>query len=559
MPIIPFRQLGALGVNTDTDPFSLPDPRQWTTAQNARFRDGSVWRGPRFRKTGEVAGTAPQGVIGYGLPAGNGFEYLITFKDGRVVRWNQRGNTGGLGTSKELTPAYWTGHNYDEPGTWAETNAVVYFNRPDRALWYMRKGGKGFQKVEGWKKSWRCKSIRTMNGQVIAIGLQKDGKELPSAILNSDYTNYNTPAMIWEADTTNSASSNLLADLPGPLVDGWPMQDRMFLYGTHQTWVMEPTYDNFVYRYRRLFGANSGVISQNCVVDVSSNHFVFGPESIWTHNGLSNQDIVDGVVRRKIYDYLVPEEKHKFFVVYIQERNEVMFCYVSRDPDCHFKIPDDPNIPAPGCNRAAVLNLKDLKWSFDDLPFVLGAATVSANTGKRYEEFTPPETYDAMGAATYASFTDHTKPSPLFITSGMVPAPQNPPVALPNSFEITVTDSPAGLSAGDVTIPTITRWNAEEPREVQYDTALFLARVVAPASTGVRLVSIRPPYAMPLHFTEGDPAVGGYALAVSSEEDNGIVEVPFTVADDQGRTSDAVAWFTIAAPDYPPPIPGDHN
>ncbi|MFK5596827.1 hypothetical protein ACFZ8E_07460 [Methylobacterium sp. HMF5984] len=426
MAIVPFRQLGQFGVNTDSDPFSFQDPRQWTTANNVRFRDGSIWRGPRFRKAGTIAENEPQSVIGYGLPSG-GYEYLITFKSGKVFRWSQRGNTGEEGIKADLTPVSWVNHDYDEPGTWAETNSVVYFNRPDRKLWSMRKGGKGFAVVDGWGKYWRCKAVRALNGQVIAIGVQKDGRDYPTMVLNSDYTTYNTSADIWNADTTNSAASNVLADMPSALVDGWPMQDRMFLYGTRSTWVMEPSFDNFVFRYRRVFESDSGVISQNCVQDVSSTHYVFGPESIWMHNGLSRQDIVDGVIRRKIYDYIVMAEKAKFYTVYIQERNEIMFCFVSSDPECAFQVPTDPDVPAPGCNRAAVLNLKTNQWSFDDLPFVLGAAFVSAHTGKRYEEFTDADTYTSSAPHTYAYYTDRTKPSPLFVARAQVAAPPPPP------------------------------------------------------------------------------------------------------------------------------------
>jgi hypothetical protein len=439
MTVTPFRLLGAFGVNTDSDPYSFQDPRQWTTAINVRFRDGAVWRGPRFRKAGTVAGNNPQSVIGYGLPTG-GYEYLVTFSDGKVVRWTQRGNQGEPGLQRDLTPAYWTGHNYLEPGTWAETNAVIYFNRPDRALWSMKKGGKGFAPVAGWNKSWRATSIRALNGMVIAIGLQKDGRDYPTMVLNSDYTTYNTSADIWMADTTNSASSNVLADIPSGLVDGWPMQDRMFLYGNKSTWVMEPTYDNFVFRYRRVFEADSGVISQNCVYDVTSSHYVFGPETIWMHNGLSRQDLVDGVVRRDIYDHLVAAEAHKFFVVYIAERNEIMFCHVSNHPDCKFKLPTDADVPAPGCNRAAVLNLKEMKWSFDDLPFVLGAATVSAHTGKRWEEFGPDETWD-KDSHTWAYYTDQSRPSPLFIARALVPPVQTPIQAINDTFTLNVGSS----------------------------------------------------------------------------------------------------------------------
>ncbi|KQT82417.1 hypothetical protein ASG59_18670 [Methylobacterium sp. Leaf466] len=343
----------------------------------------------------------------------------------------------------------------------------------------MRKGGKGFEPVKGWDRTWRAKSIRALNGQVIAIGIQRDGRDYPTMVLNSDYTTYNNPADIWIADTDNSASSNVLADLPSALVDGWPMQDRMFLYGTKSTWTMEPTYDNAVFRYRRVFESDSGVISQNCVIDVSSNHFVFGPESIWTHNGLARQDIVDGTVRRDIYDHLVMDEKAKFFVVYIAERNEIMFCHVSTHPDCKFKLPEG-DVPAPGCNRAAVFNLKEGKWSFDDLPFVLGAAVVSASTGKRWEEFASTETW-ALEPHSWQYYTDRSRPSPLFIARSQVPPAPEPDPELE-------TPDPVQANDDEISIEVLSA-----PVDVEFADFAASTFLDNDTGTGIRIASITQP------------------------------------------------------------------
>lgn len=436
MSIIPLRGIGNFGLNTDTDPFSFSDPRYWTSAINCRFRDGAIWSGPKFRQAGLATNVDPRIVIGYGLNSG-GYEFLLATTNGSVFRWQQLGNDGGEGLQRNLTPDYWLGHDYTEPYTWTDCNSVIYLNRPDHPLWYMPKGGKGFNKVPGWGERWRCKAIRALQGQIIAIGVQKDGNDYPTMVLSSDYTTYFTPATVWTADTTNSASSNVLAEMPSALIDGCSMSERMFLYGTTATWVMEPSYDAFVYRYRGVFANNAGVISQNCIASVGGSHYVFGPTAIWTHDGQQMKDIVDGVIRRKIYDHLILDAKNLFFTFYNEPWNEIMFCFASRDPECKFQFRNDPNNPPQACNYAAVYNLKNQTWAFQDLPFVAGAAYVSTRVGTTWNQL---GSWPSLAGTTWYAMGDHTPPSPQFVTRG---------VDLPIVKPIAAVDDNIDLSIGE--------------------------------------------------------------------------------------------------------------
>lgn len=453
MPIVPFRQLGQLGVNSDTDPYSFADPRQWTTAINCSFRDGQVCRAQRFRVSGTATGADPRQAIGYGLNSG-GYEYLLPTTIGSIFRWVQHKHDGGEGVQQNVTPDYWLGNNSDAVYTWAETNSVIYVNRADHALWAMRKGGLAFEKVSGWGPSWRCAAIRTLSGQMVAVGVQKDGRDYPTMVLTSDYTTYNSIAAIWVADTTNSASSNVIADMQSKLIDGCAMQDRMFLYGDRSCWVMEPTYDNFVYRYRAVFGTNAGIVSQNCCVEVDGMHYVFGPNSIWKHNGVSKTDIVDGIVRRKIYDNLVLDSRHLFFAFYIEERNEIMFAFVSTDPEAKFVTSTDPNNRPYACNYAAVFNLKSETWSFRDLPMVVGAAFASAHIGETYEE-AGGASYTSLGSNSYDFYADKTRATPLFVTRGIDVPIVKPIAAVDDSFDLSIAKYAANVAPdpGTVTGP----------------------------------------------------------------------------------------------------------
>lgn len=401
MPIVPLRDLGKIGVSTDQDPFNLP-PTAFTMACNARFEDNAISRGPVFRKAGPLTTNGyPRHVVSY--IQGSGYPtVLVANDDGTVLDWSASGLTSSTESSR--TASGWTASSYSQPYTSTVLNNIVYLNRPDRVPWYMTTGGTQFTSLSNWDSTWRCNSLRSLSGVLVAINVTKGATNYPTMIKTSDYTTYGSVPGSWVASTTNSATENVLTDLQEPLIDGWALKDRMILYSANETWLMEPRYDNLMFNYRRIW-RDRGVISQNCVIEHDSIHYVFGTNDIWVHDGFQPQSIAAGITRDFIYDNMVKTQANQFFVSHNPRNTEIMFCYLSSDPYCAFPV--SATLGYPGCNRAAVYNYRVKTWYFYDLPYVTATGFGPPVGGLTYTGASGT-TFDSIAGA-YSSFSDATK------------------------------------------------------------------------------------------------------------------------------------------------------
>jgi hypothetical protein len=405
--LYPVRDLGSNGVFADIDPYATPI-RQFTFASNARFENKKITRAPVFLKSGPlVSAAAPRGVVAYQQLTG-AWKFHVASYDGRVFDWV----SGGIGSSSvetDISPTGYTPSNYSAPFTSCILNDVVYINRPDRVPWFKTVNGSQFATLPnvgglGWNPEWRCKSLREIAGVLVAINITKNGVAYPTMVKTSDYMLFGTPPGQWTATTTNSATENVIADLHEPLVDGFPLRDRLVLYSQRETWMMEPRYDNVMFNYRRLF-SERGVISQNCVVDVDNIHYVFGPTDIWMHDGFSPKSIAAGRVRDFIYGNMVTDSHELFFVQHNARLNEIMFCYLSTDQHCRFPV--GGNYGYPGCNRAAVYNYRADTWYFYDLPYITDAGIGIPFADTAYSSLSSLS-YEDIGVTSYSSFSSLT-------------------------------------------------------------------------------------------------------------------------------------------------------
>lgn len=371
MAILPIRQLGDIGIIKDIDPFDIP-ANSFSSGVNVRFSNGSIQRGPVCRTVKDLPSDAS---FVDGLTPLSGLDYIVYgLTNGRLYR------LAGA-TVEEITASGWTNNPITKQ--WTSTNLadVYYTNREDRVPWYMGRGGSTMAALPGWNSGWRCNSLRTFNGQLIALGLTEGASEYPTTIRWSDFTVSGSPPASWTPLTTNSAGRNTLADMVNPIIDGYPLRSSFIIYSRDETWAMEPSLDNNVYNFRRLF-YNTGVINVNCVVEYNGMHYVFGFDDIFMHDGVNKKSIAEGRVRQYIYQTMNKRFIDKFFVVHNRSLNEIMFCYVSGDENAYW--------PSTGeaCNRAAVYNYVSDTWTFYDLPLTLAAGVSNIETSLIWNDAT---------------------------------------------------------------------------------------------------------------------------------------------------------------------------
>ena len=155
---------------------------------------------------------------------------------------------------------------------------------------------------------------------------------------------------------------------------------------------MEFVGGTFLFNFRKLF-TDSGLINQNCVVEVEGKHFCFDNADIYVHDGTTRKSICDERVKNFIFQGLNALKKNRCFVHHDPNLNEIYFCYVSGDELVGF-----PN--AERCNRAAVYNYRKDTWSFVDLPNVSSATVMNLNTVETYAGSTGLP-YDTTGGSYY--------------------------------------------------------------------------------------------------------------------------------------------------------------
>jgi len=403
VPLVPIRDLGTDGVNTDVDPYSSP-VKLFSMATGCRFEDKKISRAPLFLNSGTlVTAASPQWATAFETTAGS-WNYLIVTTLGNVVSWTS-GGPGNASVESDISIAGYAPSSYTTPVTTAILSDVVYINRNDRVPWYMAKSGSQFAALPnaggtGWDSTWRCQAIREAGGVLVAIGMQESGINYPTKVRSCDYMAFGVAAQTWAPASNNSATYNVLADCQEPLVDGWPMRDKLVLYCNHETWMMEPRYDQLMWNYRRIFNG-WGVISQNCVAEVNNVHYVFGPTDIWTHDGFNMHSLAAGRVRDFVYNNMVSNKSNLFFVQNNPRCNELMFCYLSTDPYCAFPV--GGTVGYPGCNRAVVYNYRAGTFYFYDLPYVTSGSIGVSYSGITYAG-EGANTYASMGLSTYGSF-----------------------------------------------------------------------------------------------------------------------------------------------------------
>ena len=411
MTIVPVRDIGKLGVNTDWSPVDLPITA-FTMGKNVRFTNNRIQRGPVFNTVGSlVSNTTPSSCIAYKL-LNNSSQFLVLNQDGTITNW-QASTPGSTPTEVNISVAGFTPAASDLVYTSTILNDVVYVNRSDRVPWYKTTGGASFAALPNWDSTWRCEALRSFQGALVALNVTKNGIRYPTMVKTSEFTTFDTPPTVWIGDTTNNATENVLGDLQDPLLDGWPLRDRLILYAKNETWTMEYRGDSLVFNYKRLFN-NRGVINQNCVAEHNSIHYVFGSDDIWSHDGYSNKSISMGRVRDFIFNNIVRSETNKFFVINNAKQGEVLFCYISRDEYCRFPVGSSTGYP--GCNRAAVYNYIYDTWYFYDLPYVNGAAIGITFSGSNYSDI-ENITYDSVGG-TYNSYFDGTQLYLMTVSNG---------------------------------------------------------------------------------------------------------------------------------------------
>jgi hypothetical protein len=397
MSIIKVRDLAKYGVLADVDPYELP-VGAWSFGVNCRFTNGHIEHGPVWRAAGPI-GTNPRFVFADRV-AGGTDNLFVGYKNGRSRsgRTAPRPTTRSQATYTSSVEAQWT--------SCALAN-VVYVNRSDRAPWGLTPGGSLFTGVTGWDATWSAQIFRSYAGALVALNVTKSGINYPTLVKTSDIvTDPGVMPSTWDhTDPTTNAVENPLTELEGEIKDACVLGNMLVIYGTRQNFFMRADGGDDVYDFNRL-PFDGGAINANCSVEVNGKHYVFGPDDIYVHDGITRESVVDQRNREFIYRTMDKSKTTRFFVQYNPNRMEIAFCYVGADQRTAFA-------GGTGCNRAAVLHVPTGRMNFDDLPFV-HAGTSSAVALSSATWATQTATWATIGGS-WQDRTDGFKKLPVYV------------------------------------------------------------------------------------------------------------------------------------------------
>ncbi len=197
----------------------------------------------------------------------------------------------------------------------------------------------------------------------MALNITQSGTNYPSMLLTSQIPTAGSVPASWDyTNPATNATQNVLTELEGGIVDAQSFGTNLVIYGTDQAWLMQANGSFSIYSYFKL-PFHKGAINSNCVVEIDGQHYVFGPDDIWRHDGTNEQSLVSGRNRDYIFGSLNQAYNNRCFVLHNPALKELYFCYVSGDSLVNFT-------GVGGCNRKATYNYADDNWTFDDLPSV---------------------------------------------------------------------------------------------------------------------------------------------------------------------------------------------
>jgi len=293
--------------------------------------------------------------------------------DGCILIMTNTGHIHQLiaGAYTDVSPTSPITSPYDSQITSDVLGGITYVNFPDKRPYYRFQPTDGaFSELPDWDTNDTCKSLRTFKDYLVAINVTKSTVNYSGMVKWSDTAQFGSPPANWDTTSPSSnAGETTMNDLKGPLIDGAVLGDTMFLYGGSQVFRMDFIGQPFIFRFSKLFN-DVGAMALNCVTEVDGYHYVFGRDDIYRHNGVFKESIADGLIRKSLFREIDYDLSDRCFVVHNHIEKELWFCYATLSDEVAW-------YRSGGCNKAAVYNYVDRKWSFIDLPALISAMSMA--------------------------------------------------------------------------------------------------------------------------------------------------------------------------------------
>lgn len=380
MSLVRLPAIGKNGAIFDPGLTDQPDDG-FSYVRNARFRDGVAEQ--------------VYGVTAFGVAHTTPMYHLATGSDYIDSYWVGAGLTkvyaSQQGTSAWSDITRTVGGNYAATAAkgWTSStlNGIMVLNNSVDVpqFWATPQLSTVLANLTNWPSTYRCKSIRAHKNTLIALGITNTTGPVyyPHRVLWSHPADPGTVPVSW--DVTDDTKDAGQIDLPGDdvIVDGLTMRDSFVVYKERSTHIMRLVGGQYIFAVNQAF-SESGILAPNCATEFNGMHFVMTASDIIKHDGVQAQSILDGKMRRWLFQNIDSTNAKVSFVCKQWYFSEIWFCF--------------PEAGHTACNLAIVWNWKNNTLSIRDIPEIAHAESgvVGASAASTWDGDTDPWYSDSL-------------------------------------------------------------------------------------------------------------------------------------------------------------------
>lgn len=251
--------------------------------------------------------------------------------------------------------------NVGDGTKWTSTDlsGIAVINHPAIGPMYMSESDDKFiplpfKSGEDWPTANQgCDIIVAHKQFLFALGVTNDGKYVPDSIRWSAPADIGSIPPTWdELDVTQTAGYTTLGGSGGAIIGAKPLRDALCIYRSQGITIVDYVGGTYVWRIRHLT-SNSGLISNNAVVDVNGTHYYLSDGDVMKNDGNSITSIATRRIKKRM-QAINKEHYRKSYAVHNPLNNEILFCV----PDANSEYP----------NVAYVYNYNNDSWFSRELP-----------------------------------------------------------------------------------------------------------------------------------------------------------------------------------------------
>ena len=333
MAIVTIPSAGQFGLVKDQPPHELA-VNAWSSAENVRFRDNCIERIEGETQIYDTPAVTPYWVTPYSTTAKR---YIAHF--GLAAAYVDDGTTRTDITGTAPTGAVddrWTGGSFN--------GFLIANNGVDKPFSWDGNTANNLTTLSAWNANHRAAVIRPFKNYLVALDVTKSGTRYPHMVKVSSAADPGALPASWdETNPSVDTYENDLAETPDLLVDALPLGGSLIIYKERSMYSMTYIGGQYIWQFNRLPG-ESGMLARGCAVNTPLGHVVLTAGDLVLHAGQEPQSIVDGKVRRWLFNSINTTYYTRSFVVSNPARNEVWVCF--------------PSGTASACNKALIWNWK---------------------------------------------------------------------------------------------------------------------------------------------------------------------------------------------------------